>query len=335
MHGDEMREAMASGADYYAILGVEPTADAAAIEAAYRSRSLPFRVGQLRRRVDETSGPSQDEVEQAYNILSNPQSRALYDNLHYPDKPPPVPPRRRLPVWLWALVATWLVAIVAVGCIGLRSRSTSDGGVIGQLVQTATVAAVADGGASATTTATPPSPTSAAAVPSATVVAVPTASAVVTTTAFPATVTGSSGLVSPTVAAATTRVATATVAPTPTLAAATATAPPVPTATQPPPTATPEPPVAAPPPEPAPEPEPEPTVAPPPFPATDRIGTPLSVNLRTGPGVGYPSLGLLPTGTLLRATGETAYSGGQLWRRFALRDGRVGWVRDLDVFVVR
>jgi hypothetical protein len=97
------------------------------------------------------------------------------------------------------------------------------------------------------------------------------------------------------------------------------------------------PPVAAPPPTepPPPAPEPPPTEAPPPFAATDRIGTALSVNLRAGPGSGYASLGLLPTGTLLRATGETAYSGGQLWRRFVLHDGRVGWVRDLDVFAVR
>jgi len=26
---------------------------------------------------------------------------------------------------------------------------------------------------------------------------------------------------------------------------------------------------------------------------------------------------------------------GQLWRRFLLQDGRVGWVRDLDVFSAR
>ena len=104
-----------------------------------------------------------------------------------------------------------------------------------------------------------------------------------------------------------------------------------------PPTAAPptEPPATEPPPVVAPEPpsEPEPTATPS-FRPTDRIGTALSVNLRSGPGVNYPSLGLLPTGTLLRATGETARVGGQLWRRFILEDGRVGWVRDLDVFSV-
>ena len=78
--------------------------------------------------------------------------------------------------------------------------------------------------------------------------------------------------------------------------------------------------------------------APPPPPAfqpTDRIDSDLSVNLRSGPGTGYGSLGLLPTGTPLRATGESADAGGQLWRRFVLADGRQGWVRDLDVFPVR
>lgn len=332
---------MASGPDYYAILGLAPTADAEAIETAYRSRSLPFRVGQLRRRMDETSAPSQEEIEQAYQILSNPQSRALYDKVRFPDKPPPASPRRRLPGWLWALVAAWAVAIVAVGCVGIRSRSTTDGGAIGQIVQTATVAGAASGGVGTTTVAVSSSPTVAAALPSAAV------AASIAPSAIPGGSAGAAATATSTATAigatATTRAATSTSTPAPptAVAVATATAPPAPTATVPPPTvppptATPEPPVAAPPVEPPPvEPAPEPTVGPPPFAATDRIGTTVSVNLRAGPGAGYPSLGLLPTGTLLRATGERAYSGGQLWRRFIVQDGRVGWVRDLDVFAVR
>jgi uncharacterized protein YraI len=61
----------------------------------------------------------------------------------------------------------------------------------------------------------------------------------------------------------------------------------------------------------------------------------LSVNLRTGPGAEFPSQGLLPTGTLLSATGETVTVRGVLWRRFTLQDGRNGWVRDLDTLPVR
>jgi hypothetical protein len=56
--------------------------------------------------------------------------------------------------------------------------------------------------------------------------------------------------------------------------------------------------------------------------------------LRAGPGVGFPSRGLLPRGTPLAATGEAAYAGGFLWRRFTLADGRSGWVRDIDVLPV-
>jgi uncharacterized protein YraI len=61
----------------------------------------------------------------------------------------------------------------------------------------------------------------------------------------------------------------------------------------------------------------------------------VQVNLRAGPGTGFASLGAQSPGTLLRATGDRASSGGYVWRRFALADGRVGWVRDIDVLAVR
>jgi uncharacterized protein YraI len=59
------------------------------------------------------------------------------------------------------------------------------------------------------------------------------------------------------------------------------------------------------------------------------------VNLRSGPGTGFATLGSLAPGTLLAATGESATSGGYLWRRFRVADGRIGWVRDIDVLPVR
>jgi hypothetical protein len=56
--------------------------------------------------------------------------------------------------------------------------------------------------------------------------------------------------------------------------------------------------------------------------------------LREGPSQNTPSLGLLPPGTLLEATGESEYMRGYTWRRFRLADGRVGWVRQVDVLPV-
>jgi hypothetical protein len=131
--------------------------------------------------------------------------------------------------------------------------------------------------------------------------------------------------------------------PTATAVPATATPQP-PTATPLPPTATPEPPTATPEPPPTTEPPP-PTAEPPPaasgpppapppaspFRATDRIGAPVPVNLRAGPGAGFATLGALPPGTPLAATGESASAGGVRWRRFSLADGRAGWVREVDV----
>ena len=325
--------------NYYDILGLRPEADAAAIEAAYRGRSLRFRVGEGRIRGAEQTGPTQEQIEQAYAILGDPESRALYDAVYFPAEQPPVR-RRRIPIWLGALIGVWLVALLAVVLVGLRNRTQADSGVSGRIAgQTAAI--VAGGGASATITITPAggavpggSPTTIAALPpmtaTSTVPAVtatamaPTATAAVAPTAVPS----ATSTIAPTATVGPTNTATTppptATAPAPTIAAV----PPTPV----PPTATPEPVPTALPPTAAPEPEPTAT---PSFRATDRIGTALSVNLRVRPGTASASLGLLPTGTLLQATGETERVSGQLWRRFVLQDGRVGWVRDLDVFPAR
>jgi hypothetical protein len=327
--------------NYYDILGLQPGADAAAVDAAYRGRSLRFRVGQPRTRGAEQTGPTQEQIEQAYAILGDPESRARYDAVYFPTKQPSPKGRRRIPAWLWALAGFWVVALVVVLLVGVRSRTQGDGGAIGKIAGT-TVTIVAPGGGRSTVTVSPSSgatlggsPTVVAALPPST-----TGGTVIGTPPPIAAVATATAIVVPTLAPSATPTSppTATVGPTSTATSSPPTAPIAPTATAVLPIA--EAPTAAP----APEPEPEPTVAPEPEPeptatpsfrATDWIGTSLSVNLRSGPGAAYPSLGLLPTGTLLRATGEKVVVAGQLWRRFLLPDGRVGWVRDLDVFSAR
>ena len=228
---------------------------------------------------------------------------------------------RAIPPWGWGLLAIWLAGIVAVAAV--RGPWVSRGRAIGQGAGTAPVAGPAGlaliSTASAQLSEVAPSPP--APVPTPTAVAAASAPPRPTETARP------SPTASPTAAPS----ATVAIVPTPI---------PPPPAPAPEPTATPEP---------EPEPEPEPTATPQPQPrpraptptptpafrATDRIGTAEAVNLRTGPGLNFPSQGVLPKGTLLRATGETAYSGGLQWRRFALQDGLIGLVRDIDVFSVR
>lgn len=343
---------MSGEPDHYRTLGVGPDADAAAIEAAYHSRSLRFRIGLLRDQGRELPGPSQVEVERAFAVLGDPEERARYDAAHFPDAPPRLEATRRrrraAPLWLWALLAVWLVVIGAVAIIGLRSRNTSGEDAIGRIV-TGTGEATAR--ASATAVAA-----------QASLVGTPTPLARTATPVMAATTTAAPVSSPPPVAAAPTGTPTSGPSPTvtalpPATATATATIPPSPEPIS---TPAPEPTVAPPPettptPEPEPEPEPTPTPPPPPPPAspppppppptpttvptpafrpTDRVGTTLPVNLRSGPGVNYPSRGLLQNGTLLAATGETSATGGVLWRRFALADGRTGWIRDLDTFPV-
>ena len=294
-----------SGKTYYDILGVHPTADAATIEAAYHGRSLRFRVGLFDDRPRELSGPTREEVEEAYAVLGDPAARARYDAALFPDRPPaplpplsPPPPRRVAP-WVWGMLAVWvLVATVALG-VTWRVRSAEQRDPVGRIL-------AGDSGVRATMTVRALAPAA-------------------TETTIPA----------PTPAPqAGTLVSTTTPAPSPGIAPS----PPSDPAAAPPPSppSTPEPAESAtapPPPTPAPEPPPPP---PPPaaFPATDQIGTQTPVNLRAGPGTDYPSLGALPSGTLLAATGESATVDGVLWRRFRLADGRAGWVRDLDTFPV-
>ena len=325
---------MSKEPSYYAVLGLQPQADAAAIAAAYRGRSLKFRVKQSNERGTEQAGPTQEQIEQAYAVLGDPDSRARYDAKHFPAKHSTVR-RRRIPIWLWAIIGVWAVALSGVVVFGLRSRTQIDGGAIGRIAgQTATIVAARGAGGTATV---PPSgggvsggaPTIVAAPPPATATSTP-----LHTTATVVAVSTATATVAPTVIPS----ATQTTGPTATVMPSnTATAQPPTATTAPPPTAVPPtavPPIAEPPIAEPPTAEPEPTATPS-FRATDRIGTSLSVNLRNGPGAAYPSLGLLPTGTLLQATGATATAGGQLWRRFLLQDGRVGWVRDLDVLAAR
>lgn len=326
---EEAGEVTASGLDYYAVLGVEPTADAGAIDAAYQGRSLRFRVGQLRRRSGDLAGPTQEEIEQAYAILSDTESRTLYDTVYHPDKIRPTPKRRGVSPWVWLIAVAWVVAIGVVAYIGVRSKVRSDDGAIERIVsQTATAAAA--GGAAAGTGTTAPTLIAAVATPTVS----PTVVAIAPSNAPIASVT-SAAVASPTVTRPVPTVAV-TVAPTATTApTAIATTPPAPTPTATvAPTATPLPPPPTPEPPPTTTPEPSPPPEPS-FQPTDRIGVPVNVNLRNGPGTSYASLGPLLPGTLLQATGETATTNGQLWRRFTLEDGRVGWVRDVDVLPVR
>lgn len=319
--------------DYYAILGLQPTATAAQIEVAYHGRSLRFRVGQLRQRQDELQGPTQEEVERAFAVLGNPEARAAYDAVHFPGKAPDrATPARRFPLWVWLVAAAWVVALCVVVGIGLRGRFRPEGGAIGQIVATAGATRAAGGvlptaaASAAPSIALIPSPTGTAVTlaavtatfppPPGTPVSTPVAPAV-TDTPVPPPATATRSLPSP----------TATLPPTAT-PPPTATAVP-PTATAAPPTATPIPPTPTP--EPPPAPEPPPPAPPPAFPATDRIGTAVPVNLRSGPGTNFPAIRLLAPGTRLAATGQMAFAGGFLWRRFAVEGGGIGWVRDVDV----
>ena len=301
---------------YYEILGVEPTADAATIEAAYHGRSLRFRVGLFDDRPRDMSGPTRVEVEEAYAVLGDPVARARYDAMLFPGGLPAPPPQRRsrrVAAWVWWVLAVWLLVGTVALTFTWRARTAQTAQTaeprdpVGQILAGDSVLRVTltarAAEPAATSTATPTPVATATPAPSPTVVAL-----------------ASTATATPTV------IPTATSTPSPSPTATTPPSPPSPTPTS---TPTPEPPPTEPPP---PTPTPTPVPA---FPATDRIGTRTPVHLRSGPGTNYPILDALPFGTLLAATGESATVNGVFWRRFRLKDGRTGWVRDLDTFPVR
>ncbi|MCA9824613.1 MAG: J domain-containing protein [Dehalococcoidia bacterium] len=64
--------------DYYAVLAIPPSADLMGIEAAYTRLS-----DELVRRsnVDDTANSALDRLNEAYDVLANPESRRQYDEV--------------------------------------------------------------------------------------------------------------------------------------------------------------------------------------------------------------------------------------------------------------
>ncbi len=80
--------------------------------------------------------------------------------------------------------------------------------------------------------------------------------------------------------------------------------------------------------------EPTPTATPA-WRPTHRVAQGTPVNFRGGPGTNYPIVDTLPPGTELRFLGEQEQVGNALWLHLELRDGRDGWIRTVDLELVR
>jgi DnaJ domain len=152
---------MADGPTYYQILGVDPAADAATIDAAYHGRSLRLHAGSfLDRR--EPAGPTQVEIERAYAVLRDPAARARYDAALAGGGPAAAFRWPALPAWLpWATAG--VLCLLAVGILAAaisRSRSAPSADPISRILNS-------DSGVSATRTASAALPTEAEVAPTA------------------------------------------------------------------------------------------------------------------------------------------------------------------------
>ena len=131
---------------YYEVLGIDPSADGATIEAAYHGRSLRFGLTLFDDRLRDPDAPTRAEVERAYAALRDPETRARYDAELFADRPRSalVPRRRcwRAPShWAWATLAIWLAVaggVVALNRGAYRSlvavRPTPDPNPIGRIL---------------------------------------------------------------------------------------------------------------------------------------------------------------------------------------------------------
>src|SRR2546430_17162825 len=104
---------LATVRDYYKILGVGRDADKKAIEAAYR---------RLARRYHPDVAPGQDtanrfiEIQEAYEVLSNPTRRRLYDRATRGSRQRAAASTKRRP----RIPKTENVLSVVIGMLGLR-----------------------------------------------------------------------------------------------------------------------------------------------------------------------------------------------------------------------
>ncbi|HET7037657.1 MAG TPA: SH3 domain-containing protein [Thermomicrobiaceae bacterium] len=57
----------------------------------------------------------------------------------------------------------------------------------------------------------------------------------------------------------------------------------------------------------------------------------VNIRLRGGPSTSSQIIDSLPPGTALQFLGEQQPSGGETWMKFETRDGKIGWVRRIDV----
>lgn len=84
---------MTGNDDYYALLGVDPTADAAEVRHAWRRLAVrwhPDRAGASATFIFQ-------RIQAAYAVLSDPAARADYDRRRSPPRPAPPPPREAPP----------------------------------------------------------------------------------------------------------------------------------------------------------------------------------------------------------------------------------------------
>lgn len=127
-----------TGHTYYSLLGVSPTADQAAIAAAYeqqRQRYDPARLADLDGELATIARQRLAELEHAYHVLSDPERRRQYD-ISQGITAPSTPPVRRTPsrkevisAFIFSFLAVGLVAIVWL----MTNRDTVNTPPMGQL----------------------------------------------------------------------------------------------------------------------------------------------------------------------------------------------------------
>jgi curved DNA-binding protein CbpA len=110
---------MSPSDDYYALLGIEVTADDAQLRRAWRrlaARWHPDRAG-------HAATPTFQQLSAAYSILSNPTTRAAYDRrrrrITQPKTTPPPPPSRPAPAVMLKRHTGNLVSLLARGAAHL------------------------------------------------------------------------------------------------------------------------------------------------------------------------------------------------------------------------
>ena len=105
--------------DYYKILEIQPDASLEVMNNAYRALVRKYHPDQFHTTLKGPMTAKMQEINEAYNTISNADSRAEYDR-HYQASPPPFSQPASLPAFRWKALLFWAIGTFIIARLLLK-----------------------------------------------------------------------------------------------------------------------------------------------------------------------------------------------------------------------